>query len=101
MSETHRRRDIQHQHNLKHNITPRGITKSKDSIFTDIEMLKKAILGENSSLPVTRNLTLDKIKSKISELSEKMNHYAIDLNFEKAIELRDEIKQLKSILIEL
>ncbi|MCX5774099.1 MAG: excinuclease ABC subunit UvrB [Fusobacteria bacterium] len=101
VSETKRRREAQNQHNIDHNITPKSIIKMKDSIFTDIEMLKQRIFGTKDIKNITRNLTLDKIKKKISENSEKMNHYAIELNFEKAIELREEIKQLKSILIEL
>jgi excinuclease ABC subunit B len=90
ISETNRRRAIQEQYNKKHNITPKTIKKSvRDSI--------KATITED--IGVEYKLEKDEdIKSVITKLTDEMLEYASKMEFEKAAELRDKIKELEKLV---
>ena len=92
ISETNRRRKIQMEYNEKHNITPKTINKSiRDSI-------KATILTD-----VKENVDLnneESILDIINKLTEEMLKYAQEMEFEKAAELRDKIKELEKLLKE-
>lgn len=89
--ETDRRRAIQDEHNKKHGITPQSIQKSKAKgiaefyDFSDLVAEKHQINVKNTK----------ELKDKIHELRVQMKKYAKDLDFEKAAEIRDEIKKLE------
>ncbi|MBU1887798.1 MAG: excinuclease ABC subunit UvrB [Candidatus Omnitrophica bacterium] len=91
IDETNRRRDKQLEFNKEHNITPRSIDKA---IRNGIESAKKAI-----------EVTLDAAgqteeeyerESLVAELQRDMELCARNLQFERAAELRDRIKELKN-----
>ena len=90
ISETNRRRKIQQEYNEKHGITPKTISKSvRDSIsITAIEDIGVEYQLEQS----------DDIKQVISKLTDEMLKYAADMEFEKAAELRDKIRELEKLL---
>ncbi len=90
ISETNRRRKIQQEYNEKHGITPKTINKSvRDSIsITAVEDI-----GVEYKLEET-----DDIKQVISKLTDEMLKYAADMEFEKAAELRDKIRELEKLL---
>ena len=87
--ETNRRRAIQEQYNIEHNITPQTIKKDiRDSI--------KATKLEDIEVEFKINKDED-IKDIISKLTDEMLKYADDMEFEKAAEIRDKIKELEKL----
>ncbi len=107
MDETHRRRTAQHEYNLKHNITPVGITKEIRDIAADVadqvrdEFEMRAVAEdapgyeEGLGATIPENMTPDQIARMISELESRMKQAARDLEFEKAAALRDQIVELR------
>lgn len=90
ISETERRRKIQTAYNKKHNITPKTIEKSIESII-DHE-LKPEVVQEFVKIENLEDLP------KIIKLKEiEMKKAAHGLEFEKAAILRDELIQLKKL----
>ena len=89
ISETNRRRKIQEQYNKEHGITPKTIQKSvRDSI-------KASIIEEAET---KYNISKDEsIEDIINKLTDEMLKYASNMEFEKAAELRDKIKELESM----
>ena len=88
--ETNRRREIQMKYNEEHGITPKTIKKSvRDTI--------KATMVEeiSSEYEIKEN---EDIKDIISKLTDEMLKHASAMEFEKAAELRDKIKELETLL---
>lgn len=92
LKENERRRNIQIQHNLKHNITPCNIIKSIRNDFYSLNTDKFID-------PIAKKLSSKNISIKIKDLSSKMFKAASELNFEYAARLRDEIKELEKFLL--
>lgn len=90
ISETNRRREIQMQYNKEHNIVPKTISKSvRDTI-------KATVLEDVSS---EYNIKQDEnIEEIITKLTDEMLKYASKMEFEKAAELRDKIKELQELV---
>ena len=99
INETNRRRELQMQYNVQHNIEPIGISKS----IKDITDRVREISGFNESSNTKSNepLIVDKaqIANMIKDLERDMKKYATQLEFEKAALIRDQIKELRNILI--
>ena len=90
MRETHRRRDIQIAYNKKHGITPKTIVKEIHDIKEQIEEAKvKEIKQLKEFVPK------EEVPDIIRALEEEMQVAAIALEFEKAAEIRDRVKELK------
>ncbi|MBQ7308063.1 MAG: excinuclease ABC subunit UvrB [Clostridia bacterium] len=89
IDETNRRREIQDAYNKKHNIVPKTIIKD---IKNELEISKKVGKDDIS------NLDIRDIPRQIELLKGLMKTASASLDFEKAISLRDEISELKSIL---
>lgn len=87
--ETQRRRMIQEQYNKDNNITPKTIQKRIRKAWKAQE--------DNGKLSASqvRKLSSDDIKRNIKMLEEKMYVTARNLEYEKAAELRDQIKLLR------
>lgn len=90
ISETNRRRKIQQEYNLKHGITPKTINKS---IRDTISITKQEDIGIDFKME-----NQDDIKSTIAQLTDEMLKYAASMEFEKAAEIRDKIKELEKLL---
>ena len=88
--ETNRRRAIQEQYNKEHNITPQTIKK-------DVREAISAIKAENIGVEFKINKDED-IKDVITKLTDEMLKYAADMEFEKAAEIRDKIKELEKMI---
>lgn len=101
MAETDRRRGIQSEYNIKHNITPVSIKKRIKEGLGDVfdgsigvhlvadpeqKMLNLAIKYENEP---------GKVEKEIEKLRKKMKDYSSNLEFEEAAKIRDEIKRLQ------
>ena len=91
ISETNRRREIQAKYNEEHDITPTTIIKG---IRGNIEATMVAEGEEDYS----DKFTQDEIESMVIGLEGAMLIAAEELNFEKAAELRDKIREMKKML---
>ena len=92
MDETRRRRKVQLEYNLKNGITPVTIKKE---IREGIESIKRAreIVEEAAGIDKEN---VDAVQA-ISDLEAEMEEAAKRLDFERAIRLRDEIRELQKI----
>ena len=86
ISETNRRRKIQMEYNEQHGITPQTIKKSiRDTI-------KASIVEEaQEEYKLDKETTIEEL---INKLTDEMLQHAAAMEFEKAAELRDKIKEL-------
>ncbi len=98
ISETNRRRQLQHAYNEEHGITPTTIKKAVRDL---IRISKKAEsigydLGKDPE-----SMSKKELEKLIKELHKKMSQAAAELNFELAAELRDKLIELKKQLNDL
>ena len=90
IEETGRRREYQMEYNRKYSIEPRSIEKEIRDRLVDTEKEKKLV-----------DLDIEKLDEKqkrllIKDLEKRMLIAADNLQFENAVELRDEIKDIKA-----
>ena len=98
ISETNRRREIQRQYNLEHGIEPASIIKAIDSDLVKMSNLDYFEIpgSSKSKLEQMEGEDLDKT---ISRLQKEMKDAAKNLDFEKAAEIRDRLRELKELRI--
>ena len=90
IAETKRRREIQMLYNEEHNITPTTIKKKvRDAIEATVVADEETIYG------IKETDNVEEIKENIAALQAEMMETAQNLQFERAAELRDKIKQLE------
>ena len=90
IAETKRRREIQMLYNEEHNITPTTIKKKvRDAIEATVVADEETIYG------IKETDNIEEIKENIAALQAEMMEAAQNLQFERAAELRDKIKQLE------
>jgi len=103
MDETERRRVKQIAYNTEHGITPKTIYKTHDEIIASTavadvssrydakkEQKHLAVVADN----VVKYLSPDQRKDLLEELNTEMLRASADLEFERAAQLRDEIRRL-------
>ena len=90
ISETNRRRAIQEKYNKDNGIEPKTIRKSVRDVI-------KATIVEDiqSKFNISKDESIEDI---ISKLTDEMLNYAKNMEFEKAAELRDKIKELENMM---
>jgi excinuclease ABC subunit B len=98
MDETDRRRKIQQSYNKKNSITPESIQKDITSIFGEMYKQKEEP-ADRVSEAVAPYDSLENIDDIIKNLEEQMKQAAKELAFERASELRDQIKALKKMIV--
>jgi excinuclease ABC subunit B len=98
IDETNRRRKIQRAYNRAHNITPETIQKDITQIF-NFENDREDYTSDQVAETVAAYKSLDDIDAVIVSLKKEMNQAAKDLEFERAAELRDEIKALQKLIV--
>ncbi|TNI89320.1 excinuclease ABC subunit UvrB [Aeromonas sobria] len=104
IEETDRRRAVQHEHNLKHGITPKGLNKSVGDVM-DIGSSRtagKAGRGARKAVEPQGEYharSVSEIAKEIKRMEEQMFQHARDLEFEQAAALRDQIQRLRGELI--
>ena len=87
IKETARRREIQQAYNQKNGIVPKTIVKDiKDVVSTEVDTKKPK-----------QKLSKKEMVSMIAKIEEEMNEAAAKLDFERAMELRDILFELKGI----
>ena len=94
IQETQRRRDIQLQYNTDNNITPATIEKAIQELIAESSDEYKT---EKSDKPpiVQENIEPQDIEAIITDLTRQMRKAALDLDYEEAAALRDQIAELK------
>jgi len=98
LNETERRRKKQALYNQQHGITPKTIQKSiSNTLLTMTETDEDK--AQKSAAPHIKDLK--NIEKEIKKLTKQMKDYAADLEFEKAMTCRDEIKKLESLRLTL
>ena len=85
IKETSRRREIQNKYNIEHNITPTTIVKPISEVISN-KVVEKV---EN------KKANKNEIKNAISEIEAEMKKAAANMDFERAMELRDILFELK------
>ncbi|NLL42438.1 MAG: excinuclease ABC subunit UvrB [Firmicutes bacterium] len=93
IDETNRRRAIQTEYNERMGITPATIEKAIKDIAQEIA--EEQVAEEKAGYDARRTGSLKEVISLIQEMEEEMYRAAQDLNFERAAELRDEIKEIR------
>jgi excinuclease ABC subunit B len=100
MDESSRRRRMQLEYNEKNNITPESIRKNIENILGSVyeaDYVTVPAIAEESG----KYLTPDIIQDMIKDLEKKMKEAAKKLKFEEAARLRDQIKELKQVELDL
>ena len=97
MDEVERRREIQIEYNKEHNINPKTIVSKISDSIVDYE------ISNEEKVDKIKKIYKDKkdIEKEIKILEKEIRKLAEELNFEKAIAKRDEMKPLKELLLEL
>ena len=98
ITETERRRAIQMQYNEENGIVPQTIKKKVRDL---ISISKKVEEDSSKILKDAESMSESELKGVIKELTKKMNQAAVELNFETAAKLRDEIIELKKHLVDM
>ncbi len=100
LEETERRREIQKRYNEQHGITPETIKKSINNILASVYE------ADYVTVPVVREeikeyVSVGDIPALIKKLKKEMQGAAKNLEFEKAAEIRDRIKELSNVEMEI
>ncbi|MEY3177865.1 MAG: excinuclease subunit UvrB, partial [Bacteroidota bacterium] len=112
MDETERRRAKQIEYNLKHNITPTTVSKSKEQVFAQTSVLDIKGYDENNMLVAMTEdhesskvaeeqsdyITIPQLEKHVQKLKKSMEKAAKDLDFMEAARLRDLMFEAKGRL---
>ncbi len=100
LDETNRRRAKQVAHNQKHGIQPVSIVKG---IHDLTQRLTTHAVAENQGdyrVSTADSLPVDEIQKLVAELEAKMKEAAMNLEFEQAAAIRDQIFDLRGLIAE-
>ena len=95
IEETKRRREIQNEYNIEHNITPTTIKKAVRDL---ISISKAAEKADEKLAKDPESMSKQELEKLIAKVAKQMNKAAAELNFEAAAELRDQMRNLKKYL---
>lgn len=112
IDETNRRREKQIAYNIKHNITPRTVVKSKEDVFKQTSVLDIKGFDEKEPLAIGFDedlvtvaaedevvyKTIPQMEKVIAKTKKEMEKAARDLDFMEAARLRDEMFRLQKEL---
>ena len=97
IEETNRRREIQSAHNSEHNILPKSIVKEVRGITDRVRQV-----AETKAPYVTAaDLPKDDLTRLVKDLEKQMLAAAKELEFEKAAMLRDQVTDLRKVLVDM
>jgi len=98
IEETKRRREIQQAYNEEHNITPTTIKKAVRDLIS-ISQAAESAAADRVKDP--ESMDERELKQLAKELTKKMHQAAAELNFEEAASLRDQMIEIKKLLLEM
>ena len=97
ITETNRRRAIQEAYNEEHGIIPQTIKKKVHDV---IQITKAATEKQKFGLEKDpESMNADELNKLIKKLEKEMKQAAMELQFERAAELRDKILELKKMTL--
>jgi excinuclease ABC subunit B len=97
IDETERRRTIQAEYNKKHKITPTTVKRAiMDLHMGDSASTKNAAAAVEKAQKYKID-DLDDLRTSIAKMKKQMHAAADDLDFEKAAELRDRLRELEAL----
>jgi excinuclease ABC subunit B len=114
IDETERRRAIQEEYNIEHNITPKTIYKSHEDIIlatgiADVSSKREDRRIESGTAKrmkhgitpdsALKNMTKKEIETLIEDMHVQLKQAAKELAFEQAAELRDEIRRIEKFYV--
>ncbi len=97
IDETERRRNKQIAHNLAHGITPKGVTKRIKDIIEGMynpDEAKRELKAAQQQA-VYQHMTEKQLLKQLKQIEKDMLACAKNMEFEKAADLRDQLKELK------
>ncbi len=107
IKETERRRSVQIEYNIRHNIVPKSVEKDIDDILAPYRIKETTFKESSFSVELEdikpvysagdNNLLDENIDDLIKKLEVQMREAADKLEFEKAAAIRDRIKKLKEL----
>ena len=95
IDETERRRQRQESHNISMGVRPEGIRKA----IRDITDALREVAEPRATHAVRKDLGRDELARVIKDLEREMKEAARQLEFERAAILRDEMTDLKKLLV--
>jgi excinuclease ABC subunit B len=98
LDETERRRAKQIAYNKEHGIEPRSVVKAIRDLTERVRSETAQAMGVDNLLSPEQMRT-EELNSIINNLETAMRHAAADLEFEKAALLRDQIYELRELLL--
>ncbi|HEY3120306.1 MAG TPA: excinuclease ABC subunit UvrB [Vicinamibacteria bacterium] len=94
--ETNRRRALQETYNREHGITPESVKKNIAELLSTVYEADYAGVPEVEEADDEKWRTVEEIDKEIKLLEKRMREAARNLEFERAAELRDRIKKLRT-----
>ena len=101
MEETGRRRNIQEQYNIDHGITPATVRSSIKDILASVYDKDYVTVAAETAERVVEYHSLQDLRRDIKRLETAMQKAARVHAFEEAARLRDEIKELRALELEI
>ncbi len=98
LSETNRRRKIQHEYNLLHGITPTSIQKKVRDLISISKRVEQNMKDMEKDL---ESMSKQELNALVKSITKQMHTAAAELNFELAAQLRDKMIEVKKQLLEL
>ena len=92
IKEVNRRRKIQLKYNQDNNIKPKSVVKSiRPQIVEELQKEERTNWSKIDTSSLTPNMRLKQVK----ELKKQMRNFAFNLDFEQAIRIRDQIREIE------
>jgi excinuclease ABC subunit B len=93
IDETTRRRDLQNRYNILHGLTPESIKSRIHDVLSSMEE------ADYVSVVSDEELTPSDLEATLGKLEKEMLEAASDLEFERAAELRDRMRELQDRML--
>lgn len=96
ISETERRRAVQHQYNVDHGITPTTVHKAVRELISISKKVDQIDMIKDKDI---ESMSKKELEALVKKVTKEMHTAAAELNFEKAAQLRDQLIDMKKELL--